>query len=173
MKIKHIEEDDRKFISEFKNLEMLSMNQTELQTIENFPEIPQLLRVSRPLSSPPKIELNENKALKGKELAHLLKFKELRTIKFANNGVESLEDLEPLKQLEFLENLDLSGNPVSEADEYKTKVFALLPKLNVLDGLDKEGNEVISDDGDEEEEEEEDDYLDSDIDEEEIAKIMQ
>ena len=63
-----------------------------------------------------------------------------------------------MQELEHLENLDLSGNPVTESEDYKAKVFEMLPNLMVLDGMDDEGNEVITEDEGEEGEEEEDEY---------------
>ena len=38
--------EDKEFIEEFKNLEMLSFNLTKINTLENFPKLPTLKRVS-------------------------------------------------------------------------------------------------------------------------------
>ena len=73
----------------------------------------------------------------------------------ANNKVENISDLEPLKSNTKLVNLDLDQNPVAKSEGYREKVFALISSLIVLDGVDKEGNECLSDDSGEEEEEEE------------------
>ena len=56
------------------------------------------------------------------------------------------------KGLKELSNLDLRENPITEQDDYKKSVFDMFPQLEVLDGLDKEDNEVLS------EEDEEDEY---------------
>ena len=58
------------------------------------------------------------------------------------------------KGLKELSNLDLRENPITEQDDYKKSVFDMFPQLEVLDGLDKEDNEVLS------EEDEEDEYGD-------------
>ena len=53
---------------------------------------------------------------------------------------------------ETLKQLDLHANPISEAVQaafYREKIFEILPNLEVLDGLSKDGEEV--DDSDEEE----------------------
>jgi len=77
----------------------------------------------------------------------------LHTIKFAGNLVKDFNDLEPLKSLAELQNLDLSSNPISEKDDevYRNKIFDILPNLVVLDGVDRDGNEFISDDEEDEE----------------------
>lgn len=51
--------------------------------------------------------------------------------------------------------MSLIENPVSEQDGYVEKVFAMFPQLEVLDGLDKEGNEVLSEEDEDEEYDEE------------------
>ena len=47
----------------------------------------------------------------------------------------------------------MTENPICQEDNYRDKVFSLLKDLEVLDGLDKEGNDAYSEDEDEEEEE--------------------
>ena len=46
LKITHLTEDDKKFLEEFVNLEMLAMNNTGLKSLQNLPEAPELSRVS-------------------------------------------------------------------------------------------------------------------------------
>ena len=55
-------------------------------------------------------------------------------------------------KLEKLKNLDLYGCPVTNQPGYRDQVFTLLPKLQLLDGLDKDGKEG-QESSDEEEEE--------------------
>jgi len=40
LKITHLSEDDKKFLEEFVNLEMLAMNNTGLKSLQNLPEAP-------------------------------------------------------------------------------------------------------------------------------------
>ena len=75
-------------------------------------------------------------------------------IKFAANNVKELSELEVLKGLADLKNLDLAGNPVADLDGYREKVFEMFPELVVLDNQTLEGEEYISED------EEDDDYGD-------------
>jgi len=46
MKISHLTEDDKKFLEEFVNLELLAMNDTGLKSLANLPDAPKLIRVS-------------------------------------------------------------------------------------------------------------------------------
>jgi hypothetical protein len=42
----------------------------------------------------------------------------------------------------------LHDNPISDKDDYREKVFDLFEDLEVLDNLNKDGDEVLSDDED-------------------------
>ena len=53
--------------------------------------------------------------------------------------------------LKQLSNINLSENHISEEENYKEKLFEMFPQLEVLDGIDKEGAEVLSEDDEEEE----------------------
>jgi len=69
----------------------------------------------------------------------------------------------------------LEGNEVTKLEGYTQKVFELLPGLAILDGKNKEGEEIISQESDEDEEEyggEEGEEDDEDFDQQEyIDKI--
>jgi acidic leucine-rich nuclear phosphoprotein 32 family protein A/C/D len=91
------------------------------------------------------------------------------------NPIQDTQDLEPLKDLSTLVQLDLFGCPISEKADYRDKVFTIFSGLEILDNQDKEGNDVDYDEeeeGDEEgddeevsEGEEEDDEEDDEDDE--------
>ena len=53
-----------------------------------------------------------------------------------------------------MRSLDLLDCPVTNMEDYCSRVFEMLPSLKCLDGLDKDGQEVDSDEEEEEEEEE-------------------
>lgn len=42
----------------------------------------------------------------------------------------------------------MHDNPISDKDDYREKVFDLFEDLEVLDNLNKDGDEVLSDDED-------------------------
>lgn len=141
----NISEDDKKFMENFTKVQKLSIISCKLKSLENFPELPALER----------IELSDNKISGTLEV--LAQYPELKVIKLAGNKIKSLEDITCLKNVTKLENLDLAENPLCKQKDYSEKVWELLPGLKVLDGVDRDGEEVISlgdDEGDEEEENE-------------------
>lgn len=54
----------------------------------------------------------------------------------SNNQIEVLDTVEQLAQLLDLSTLQLVGNPVTNADNYRLEVISRLPKLKVLDDQD-------------------------------------
>lgn len=73
-------------MEEFTAVDMLGMNGTKLNSLVNFPNMPKVHR----------LELNENN-IKGEDLVHLKHLTGLFVLKLANNKIETLADLEPLK----------------------------------------------------------------------------
>jgi len=113
------------------------MNSTKLESLENMPDNEELLR----------LELSEN-ALDAAQLAHLKKYTNLTTLKLANNKLNTYEDLASLQELKSLKNLNLEKNPVTKLSDYKTRMFTLMPALQVLDNHNRRGEVVFSDDED-------------------------
>ncbi|CAH2071432.1 unnamed protein product, partial [Iphiclides podalirius] len=146
---------------EYTNLEVLSLNNVGLTTLKGFPKLPNLL----------KLELSDNRISNG--LNFLNGCKKLTYLNLSGNKIKNLETLKPLEEFENLKNLDLFNNEVTNIEDYRSKVFALRPSLECLDGYDKEDREVDSDsleemngnndsdddDSDDDVEEEEDDDL--------------
>ena len=98
--MQRLTEEDKKYLETFENLECLAFNSTHLSTLENFPELKNLIR----------LELAENN-LKGDDLQHLKKYAlKLETLKLAANKIDKLEDLNHLEQLKNLKNLDIGEN---------------------------------------------------------------
>ncbi|CDW79466.1 u2 snrnp-specific a protein [Stylonychia lemnae] len=160
LKIDQLQQQDKAFLEEFINLELLSMNQTQIKSTNNFPDAPNLVR----------LELNDNK-LPGSELKNLSKYTQLRTLKFAGNLIKDFNDLDSLSSLQHLVSLDLAGNPIAEKDNYKEKLFEIFPNLQILDSYDRDGNEVLSED---EEDEDYDDELEGEeIDPETLKKMRE
>lgn len=171
LKITQLTADDKTFLEEFKNLEVLAMNNTGIKSLVNLPDAPNLVR----------IEIADNK-LPGSELKHLLKYPQLRVIKFGANLLKEFADLEVLKPLNTLESLDFNSNPISEIEGYSKNVFEMFPLLQALDGLNKEGEEALSEDdedyGDQEEGEidgegalfDDDEYGEEDLDDAEYGE---
>ena len=48
--------------------------------------------------------------------------------------------------LDLLVHLDISENEVCNLENYKDKVYEILPNLQILDGHDRDGNSFLSED---------------------------
>jgi len=118
-------------------------------------------------------------------LNHLSGSSKLTTLNLSGNKIAGLEELEPLKEFANLKQLDLFNCEVTGQENYREKVFALLPGLVYLDGFDvndkeledseeengthKEFADLDSDDEDEDEDEDEDDEDEEDEEEGEVG----
>jgi len=131
---------DKVILERFKNLNYLSFVGCGLKSLVNFPNLPNLV----------KLDLSENQIKGGFE--HFPRFEELMEITLAGNLIESPEALRPLTRQPSLVSLDLFGCPVNDVESYREKVFEMFPDLNILDGLDADGEEAYLDDSVEEEE---------------------
>lgn len=124
---------------EFVNLETLSLINVGLVTLKGFPKLPKLK----------KLELSDNRLTGGLNLLH--GSPKLQHLNISGNRIKDFEALEPLKEFHELVNLDLYNCEVTKADDYRQKVFNLLPNLHSLDGYDRNEREVAdSDDSDDE-----------------------
>lgn len=150
---------DKSLIESFPNLESLSLTGCGLKSLDNFPALPNLL----------KLELCDNK-LRG-SLKPLSFLGSLTMLSLAGNQISSLIELSDISVLPNLATLDLYGCPVTGIEGYSEKVFNLFKNLQVLDGMDKEGEEVSvaseDDDEDDDDEDDEDDNLSDFIEEDE------
>lgn len=123
---------------EFSNLEMLSLINVGLTTLKGFPKLPRLK----------KLELSDNRLTGGLNLLH--GSPKLQHLNISGNRIKDFEALEPLKEFHDLVSLDLYNCEITKADEYRKKVFDLLPSLKALDGYDREDREVADSDEDDE-----------------------
>ena len=61
-------------------------------------------------------------------------FKFIEILLLSNNQLKDLDHiLSLLAKLTFLEQLDLTGNPVAEEPRYRLRIIQHMPKLKVLD----------------------------------------
>jgi len=122
---------------EFCNLEKLSMLNVGLTNLKGFPKLPNLK----------KLELSDNRISGG--LNHIsTNCPKLKALHLSGNKIDSLEVLESLKELTNLEYLDLHNCEVTATENYKEKVFAMLPNLKYLDGFDQNDVEAESEESD-------------------------
>ncbi|EEB10584.1 conserved hypothetical protein [Pediculus humanus corporis] len=126
---------------EFVNLECLSLINVGLTSLKGFPKLPNLKR----------LELSDNRISNGLNLLHTSP--KITHLNLSGNKIKDLETLEPLKELKNLRNLDLFNNDTTNIENYREKVFNLIPNLKYLDGYDTEDKEAESDEEWEDEEE--------------------
>ena len=142
--INHISDEVKSYLEKFDSLEELSMVSCNLNSLNNFPELPNLL----------KIDLSDNH-LKDADLKELLKYKKLTELRMANNSIGNWSLIQELEKLP-LNFIDFSDCPISKMDKYREKFYENFKNLKILDFCDKEGKEWDEDDEEEEEPDEDD-----------------
>lgn len=123
---------------EFSSLEKLSVVKAGLTSFKGFPKLPNLR----------KLDVSENRISNG--LTLLKDCPNLTHLCLSNNKFKDVSALEPLKSLENLTSLEVANNPFSESEEVRSRIFSMLPNLELLDNQDKEGNEASEDEDDDE-----------------------
>lgn len=115
------------------NLEMLSMVKCGLTTLAGFPTLPALTY----------LDISDNQLGDNASFDVLVKnAPDLKKITLASNKL-SLDNLRCLKVLPNLFELDLSNNPsLGLLEDYREKMFEMIPSLKILDGCDVDGEEV-------------------------------
>jgi acidic leucine-rich nuclear phosphoprotein 32 family protein A/C/D len=136
--------DGLALLAPFTELVSLSIQDADISSLDSLPALNRLNT----------LKLNDNKIKGG--LQNLERLPELQKLYLASNKVQSLECLQPLAKLTKLEWLDLEGNPVAKLDGYSKLVWDLLPSLVVLDGKNRDGQELEENEDDDESEEDED-----------------
>ena len=119
-----------KKLGELTAITMISMNDCDLDKLETFPEALTELEI---------LELADNK-LSGASLKALVACKKLSFLALGGNEKITMEDLTPLASLP-LKELDVVGCKAG-GDEFRDAIFSTFEHLEVLDGKDKEGNEI-------------------------------
>lgn len=112
--------------------------------------------------------MSDNRLSSG--LDNLLGCPNLTHLNLSGNKIKDLEVLSALSQLTNLRNVDLFNCDVTHVDDYREKIFKLLPQLKYLDGFDQneqEEDEFEDDEGGSDDDEDEDDEGEEDEDDEE------
>ncbi|KAK7096033.1 acidic leucine-rich nuclear phosphoprotein 32 family member B-like isoform X2 [Littorina saxatilis] len=137
--------------SDFSALESLSMINVGLQSLSSFPKLGNLK----------KLDLSDNRISGG--LQALTGCPKLTHLSLSGNKIKDIDALKPLKDLPNLKSLDLFNCEVTNLEEYREKVFEMLPQISFLDGFDQNDKEC-EDDEDEAEDQDGDDISDDDDD---------
>jgi len=133
---------------EYCNLESLSLINVGLTNLKGFPNLPKLC----------KLELSDNRLTNS--LSELVGCPNLKTLNLCGNKISDFEALEPLKDFKFLENLDLFSCDITQTENYREKVFNLIPSLKYLDGFDCDDKEKDASEVEDEGSSDEDDLND-------------
>ncbi|XP_013098178.1 acidic leucine-rich nuclear phosphoprotein 32 family member A isoform X1 [Stomoxys calcitrans] len=124
---------------EYTALESLSLINVGLTTLKGFPKLPNLK----------KLELSDNRISNG--LHYLSTSPKLQYLNLSGNKIKDLEALKPLEEFKNLAVLDLFNNEATQIENYREKIFEMLPSLKFLDGFDCNDVEAPSEGDDEEE----------------------
>ncbi|XP_033213277.1 acidic leucine-rich nuclear phosphoprotein 32 family member A [Belonocnema kinseyi] len=124
---------------EYVALEKLSLINVGLTSLKGFPKLPNLK----------KLELSDNRISGGLNL--LSTSPKLTHLNLSGNKIKDLDTLEPLKEFKNLKSLDLFNNEATNMDNYREKVFSLIPSLRYLDGFDIDDCEVDDSEGEDDE----------------------
>ncbi|OMJ80615.1 hypothetical protein SteCoe_19100 [Stentor coeruleus] len=120
---------EKQILERYQNISYLSLSGCGLQDLENFPALSNLI----------KLNLKHNSIEKG--LENLIVLKSLAHLNLSCNKIYSIETFRPLLALEDFSYLDIDGCPVTEIDDYREKIFELLPSLQAINLIDRSGNE--------------------------------
>ncbi|CAD8078987.1 unnamed protein product [Paramecium sonneborni] len=141
VKIEKLDKQAAELLEKQNQLESLSLVECSLMTLEGFPKLPNLQNL-----------VLEQNSLDGEAIKFIANtYPNLICLSLAENKIKTFSELEPIKNLKKLQQLDLSDNPISKQASYFKNVFDLVPGLQVLDNKDKNGNDIQYSDDDEEE----------------------
>ena len=152
--IHELTDADMKALSKCQKLSHLSIGDNGLKKVSaNFPALPHLSM----------LDLRGNE-LSSDVLSTLSRLPQLEVLMLTHNGIKTLDKFANLKGFSKLQYLGLEECPVTETHaDYREKLFALIPTLQVIDFVDRDGNEIErpeAGEGDSEDEEEEEDLAD-------------
>ena len=141
--IHELTESDMKALSKCHNLVRLSIGDNGLKKVNaNFPSLPKLTM----------LDLRGND-LNSDVLGSISRLTNLSVLMLTHNQIKTLDKFSNLKGLTHLQFLGLEGCPVTENHpDYRKTLFELLPSLEIVDFVDKEGNEIERPEEEEEDE---------------------
>jgi acidic leucine-rich nuclear phosphoprotein 32 family protein B len=131
--IKSFTEENKKDLEKYTNLIHLSLNGFGLESLKNFPKI-STLQV---------LELRSNH-LTGQDFAKLKElYPELYKLKVGDNPIKDINSFKVFSD-SSLRKLELAETAVSGAKDYRNVLFSMIPNLESVDGLTKDGKEASS-----------------------------
>lgn len=123
----------RQELERYRYLQMLTLNDCGIVSLENFPNLPALIRLDMVFNSIP-----------GSHLHHISASKHIQTLMLGANKIDKIDELTAIKGFRQLLQLDLLNNPVVNLPGYRAQVFSMFPSLSILDTLDKVGKDAYN-----------------------------
>jgi Leucine-rich repeat (LRR) protein len=131
---------NKNYLERFENLDYISFSNSGLKSLENFPKLSKLI----------KLDLNDNQIKGGLEVLGTLT--ELMQLNLSNNQLNTVDQFQPLSSLGSLVYLDIRNCPITNIRDYRNKLFEIIPSLQVIDGIDRNGDEASLSSGENSEE---------------------
>ncbi|KDO22682.1 hypothetical protein SPRG_10996 [Saprolegnia parasitica CBS 223.65] len=117
---------------ESKSLEALKVNGNAITSLTGLGDFPALKALEISQNAIAELAVFENQLT---NLNGLGAFPNLTSFKAELNNMTTLADLAALGALTKLQDVDLTGNAVTEVEHYRLDMLLLLPKLSKLDGI--------------------------------------
>ncbi|CEM11205.1 unnamed protein product [Vitrella brassicaformis CCMP3155] len=130
---------DAEFLQEMSQMNSMSLRMCRIKKMDNFVVPKELVSLA----------MVDNRIKGGLEVLSTNKNSKLVQLNLAGNPIDSIDALKPLKKLKHLKSLDLTLTPLMEADSSsntegnRTAILKMLPKLKVLNGLDRDSRDVV------------------------------
>jgi len=124
---RHITKDLQTYMESFSSLQYLAINNCGLDSLENFPKLPSLIR----------LDLISNNLVDG--FSNLKNSKYIQTLFLSANQISYYNSLDSLSFLGNLLQLDLIANPITLKSDYSDEIFKKFPSLKFLDSKDRNG----------------------------------
>ena len=130
----------------------LSLNSIGLHSLKNFPALPELQI----------LQIRENQ-ITGSDFATLKNlYPKLYKLKVGENPISSLKVLEGLKNMTSLTKVEVIGCPITNIENYREKLFNVLGNVDIIDNIDRNGDDCETTVYEEQEEEDSEDSEEAD-----------
>lgn len=120
-------------LERYQSLQMLTLNDCAIKSLENFPQLPSLIRLDMVFNQ-----------ITGESLHCLKGCRHLQTLMLGANKIEKLEHIQGLSSMRQILQLDFINNPVSKVAGYRNQVFSFFPTCMILDTLDRGGKDAYN-----------------------------
>ena len=128
-----------KGLEQYENLEFISFAECGLKSVEAaFPSLPNCAAL-----------IFSNNELTDEVIPHLVKLCNLESLALDGNRIESLEKFKLLSIMPKLREISLSDCPVAASEDYRERLFEILPQLEIIDDMNRDGEVIEFEESDE------------------------